>query len=248
MQAGHGIGKLAILQNPRLADILLHQPTANSDIHTLHPSTNPPGKKLLTASSLTCVRGERTLFTGLNVDLHEGQCLHVIGANGGGKTSLLRILSGINRPERGAVHWAEQPIIANSTFFACSAFIGHKDGLKNELTAAENLDFYHRLEGGGNQHLVDDHLAQMGILQCADLPANKLSFGQRRRLAFARLLQAGFKLWILDEPFTGIDNQGRQLIEGICVEHLHNNGMIILTNHQSLASSGLAKNLCELEL
>lgn len=180
--------------------------------------------------------------------LNEGQCLHLVGANGSGKTSLLKILCGINRPERGGVYWGGKPIESNAEFFRCSAYIGHADGLKNELTAAENLHFYHQLEGCVSEDMVDQHLADMEILQCADLTASNLSFGQRRRLAFARLLLPRFKLWILDEPFTGIDRQGRQLIEEICLRHLNNHGMIVLTNHQSLLQSRLAANLRELSL
>lgn len=174
--------------------------------------------------------------------------MHVIGANGSGKTSLLRIIGGINRPDTGEVLWYDQAIQHNPQFYAESTQIGHKDGIKNELTAAENLAFYQRLEGVDNDELVDAHLARMGILRCADLTANKLSFGQRRRLAFARLLQPRYKLWILDEPFTGIDIQGRELIEDICLEHLRNRGMIVLTNHQDLQQSRLSEHLVELNL
>ena len=140
----------------------------------------------LNAEKLSCTRGERTLFSNLDMHLQAGQCLHVIGANGSGKTSLLRILIGISRPEHGQLLWCRRPINKDSDFFRQSAYIGHKDGLKDELTAAENLSFYQQLEGNHSDQLVDDHLARMGILECADLTANKLSFGQRRRLAFAR--------------------------------------------------------------
>ncbi|MFT7525069.1 MAG: heme exporter protein A [Arenicella sp.] len=203
---------------------------------------------LLSAQSLSCVRGERSLFQSLNFKLKEGQCLHVLGANGSGKTSLLRILSGLTDPTDGSVLWQQKTIHNHPRFLQQSAFLGHKDGIKNQLTALENLSFYQRLEGIINDDLVDQHLAQMGILDCADLSANKLSFGQRRRLAFARLLMPLFKLWILDEPFTGIDVQGRVLIEGVCLKHLQSGGMIVLTNHQSLRSSSLSEQLIELEL
>jgi len=202
----------------------------------------------LSAKDLDCVRGERTLFSELNFTLNAGQCLHIIGANGSGKTSLLRILSGINRPERGSVSWQGSDIRGDTDYFSQSTYIGHKDGIKNELTAAENLSIYQQIEGLCNDELVDDHLAFMGIIQCADLSANKLSFGQRRRLAFARLLSTIYKLWILDEPFTGIDTQGRELIEGLCLKHLLCGGLIVLTNHQSLSNSRLAEHLVELTL
>jgi len=92
-----------------------------------------------------------------------------------------------------------------------SAYIAHKEGLKNELTSIENLRYYQRLETGTNELALDDVLAQMGILKCADLLTQQLSFGQRQRLSFARLLIANFPLWILDEPFTGIDADRSEL-------------------------------------
>ena len=104
------------------------------------------------------------------------------------------------------------------------------------------------MDGPADTQLVDAVLAKMGILQCAELSVVKLSFGQRRRLAFARLLINRFPLWILDEPFTGIDQAGRELIEQLCVAHLANQGSIILTNHQNLANTTLAPFLRELGL
>ena len=202
----------------------------------------------LSAKNLSCVRGERSLFQNLDFEIKAGQCLHVIGVNGSGKTSLLRIISGLSDPTNGTVFWQQETIRNHPDFLKQSAFLGHKDGIKNQLTALENLSFYQRLEDIVDDDLVDQHLAHMGILACADLSANKLSFGQRRRLAFARLLMPLFKLWILDEPFTGIDAQGRALIEDVCLNHLRSGGMIVLTNHQSLRSSSISEQLIELEL
>ena len=208
----------------------------------------------LTANSLSCIRGERELFADLDFELNSGQCMHVIGANGSGKTSLLRILIGINQSETGDVKWCGESSQSSSSFLKETTYIGHKDGLKNELTAVENLTFYQKLSSEANlnrrdvDELIDSTLDKMSILDCADLVVSKLSFGQRRRLAFARLLIVDFKLWVLDEPFTGIDVQGRELIEKICADHLNDKGMIILTNHQSLAQSQLADKLVELNL
>lgn len=199
----------------------------------------------LQALDLSSIRGERTLFTGLNLRLDRGQCLHLVGSNGSGKTTLLRIIAGINRADSGSVKWDGKSAFDNPDYLRKSAYLGHFDGLKNELTAAENLAFYQQLEGTHSPSQVDHDLNRMGILRCADLATNKLSFGQRRRLAFARLLSGGYVLWILDEPFTGIDQQGRALIEGICADHLANHGIILLTNHQSLKHCSLAPYLIE---
>ncbi len=202
----------------------------------------------LAANNLACQRGERWLFEGLNLTVSSGTCLHVIGANGSGKTSLLRMLCGISRIDRGDITWQQKNIAGNDDYFSGLAYLGHKDGLKNEFTAAENLEFYQRLNFENDPAKVDEILAEMGILACADLPTFQLSFGQRRRLALARLLLVPRPLWVLDEPFTGIDQAGRNLIERLCVEHLAAGGILILTNHQSLRSGPLKPFLNELEL
>jgi len=203
---------------------------------------------LLSAASLSCARGENTLFTELDLSVADGQCLHIIGANGSGKTSLLRILCGISQADSGQVLWRGTDTKTSELFFAESAYIGHKDGLKNELTAFENLAFNQRLDGKADEDRLDDCLAQLKILHCADLPAQVLSFGQRRRLAFAKLLLTPKTLWILDEPFTGIDIEGRKLIEQLCVQHLSHGGAIAMTHHQSLNNSQLSDYRTELHL
>ncbi|GHA02383.1 cytochrome c biogenesis ATP-binding export protein CcmA [Arenicella chitinivorans] len=202
----------------------------------------------LIANNLSCIRGERALFSALNFEVHPGQCLHVIGANGSGKSSLLRIVCGIRQPDTGDVQWSRSSINANADYLCHSAFIGHSDALKGEFTAIENLRWYQRLDSQADETQLDDLLAKMGILHCADVPAAQLSFGQRRRLAFARLLLRPYNLWILDEPFTGIDADGRAIIEQLCVEHLRGGKMIVMTHHRSLNEGPLRDYHSELRL
>lgn len=204
---------------------------------------------LLTVSALSCARGDNLLFANLGFALAEGECLHVIGANGSGKTSLLRIVAGLSQATHGNVAWHAQDVHKSLEYKSESAYIGHLEGLKPELTAFENLRFALQLDQTPHtSKSIDQDLKTMGILQCADLFANQLSFGQRRRLAFARLLHSSAKLWILDEPFTGVDDQGRQLIESLCAEHLSKGGCILLTNHRSLKTTSLGTYLRELNL
>lgn len=202
----------------------------------------------LTVENLSCIRGERVLFEELSFALSAGKALHVCGANGSGKTSLLRLLCGINDADHGLIQWNGNSIQNNLDYLKNSAYIGHKDGLKNELSAIENLRFYQQLEGSRDEQQLDDCLERMQILHCADLSAYQLSFGQRRRLAFARLLLKKFTLWILDEPFTGIDSDGRQLIEQVCEQHLMSGGLITLTHHRGLEDSAFAKYVSKLDL
>ncbi len=230
MQAIHGIDKLPALQSPKI--IRMTTPFTSNKSSNQNP--------ILRADDLACVRGDMVLFENLSFELSQGRCLHVIGANGSGKTSLLRIICGLNSAENGHVIYDGTLLGRSETARAEMAYIGHKDGLKNELTAIENLRFQQRLEGLSDENHLDDCLAQLKILRCADLPAQSLSFGQRRRLAFARLLLSPKRVWVLDEPFTGIDTQGRSLIESICVQHLESDGAIIMTHHQSLDASSIS--------
>ncbi len=207
-----------------------------------------PNLKVISANNLSCVRGDNLLFEGVSFDVSEGQCLHVTGPNGCGKTSLLRLISGINQTETGCIKWQGANTNDNSLFLSECAYIAHKEGLKNELTAIENLRYYQQLDGINDELALDDTLAKLKILKCADLLAQQLSFGQRRRLSFARLLIAEFSLWVLDEPFTGIDTDGRELMESLCVNHLKSGGLIIMTHHQTLLDSPLNQYRSELQL
>lgn len=202
----------------------------------------------LSIIQLDCVRGEKVLFRSLSSSVESGQCLHVTGANGSGKTTLLRMMCGLNQPEAGRIEWNGATINANPTYADSCAYIGHKDGLKDELTAVENLRFQQRLDSSLDEDKLDRCLQTMQILRCADLPALKLSFGQRRRLAFAKLVLRSYDLWILDEPFTGIDIEGRSLIEGLCQQYMDNGGIIVLTHHQGLEATALGPYLAPLEL
>ncbi len=203
---------------------------------------------LLNAHALNCQRGENVLFNGLDFSVETSQCVHVIGQNGSGKTSLLRILCGINAPEDGEVCWRGTPLPQSEDFYKDMTFIGHKDALKNELTAFENLRFFQELDGPFDEDKLDDSLTKLKILHCADITAQGLSFGQRRRLTFSRLLLARKRLWILDEPFTGVDTEGRELMQRHCVEHLESGGAIILTHHQSLRDQPLGRYRSEFDL
>ena len=198
-----------------------------------HLSLNPSS---LRANALTCVRGERTLFTGLNLEVSAGEWLHVRGENGIGKTSLLRLLSGLTKPAAGEIFWNEQLISADpSEYHRNLLFLGHRDSLKEDLTALENLSIATALDGitvSEDEILLALH--RFGLRGREDLPVNCLSAGQKRRVLLARLLLRQAKLWILDEPFNALDVRAVEMLSELILEHIASGGMAIMTSHQEI--------------
>jgi heme exporter protein A len=192
---------------------------------------------MLEAHALTCLRGGRSLFNGLDFVIYPGQLLHVRGANGSGKTSLLRILVGLSRADAGHVSWQSRDIAEIREFYAENlTYLGHFPAAKDELSVAENLDVSSRLAGSsptGDQ--LSMALNAVGLGGRENLPARVLSQGQRRRLALARLWLEERPLWVLDEPFTALDVQATALLEARLDQHLAKGGMIVMTTHQTPA-------------
>lgn len=194
----------------------------------------------LQLDGLTCTRGSRQLFSSLSISVGPGQLLRVRGANGAGKTSLLRMLCGLLQPTEGQVLWFGQPVADQRDVFGRSlVYLGHAAALKDELSPIENLLDASALGG----HTPDIREA-MAALQGAGLrghertAARRLSQGQRRRSALARLaLSYSAPLWILDEPFNALDNGANNWLTGLIETHLHNAGMVVLTSHQDMPIS-----------
>ena len=192
---------------------------------------------MLEGRQLECTRGERRLFSDLSFKLDRGQLLRVAGANGSGKTSLLRIMCGLVAPSAGELRWHGQSIRAEREEYSRNlVFIGHLNALKDDLTALENLQVAAALAGlpaGAARMLAG--LDRFGIAHCAELPAKVLSQGQRRRVALARLaLSDAVPLWILDEPFSALDVGAVVELEGLLASHLASGGMVVLTTHQEV--------------
>ena len=191
----------------------------------------------LEALALTCVRGEKQLFADLSFQVKSGECLHVRGQNGVGKTSLLRLLTGISKPESGDVLWNRQSICSEpQTYHRDLLFLGHRDALKEELTALENLKMYAAID---DVALSDENaisaLHRFGLRGREHLPVHCLSAGQKRRVLMARLLTRQARLWILDEPFNALDIHAVAELETLITDHLILGGIVILTSHQSMS-------------
>lgn len=192
---------------------------------------------MLQASRLECVRGDRKLFSGISFALKPGEILHLEGANGSGKTSLLRIVLGLTPPESGEVRWKDTPIRALGEEYRRElAYCGHSTALKDDLSAVENTQAAAALAGRSmDRGAALAALDRAGIAAAtAQLPVRSLSQGQKRRVALARLPQSGAKLWALDEPFAALDASGVEWLRRQIEAHAEAGGLALVTSHQAL--------------
>ncbi len=188
------------------------------------------------AVGLECWRGDRCLFSGLEFGLDTGEALQVVGPNGCGKTTLLRAVCGLTRPERGALTFRGVPSDGDArTFRSETVYIGHENGLKLELTALENLRALRDIAAERRDLSLDAALEQAGLEGLEDRPVRTLSSGQRRRVALARLMVVQATLWLLDEPFTALDEDGAGLVTRLVDRHLDSGGGIVFTSHIPLS-------------
>lgn len=173
------------------------------------------------------IRGERVLFREVSVAVRAGDALLLRGANGAGKTTLLRILAGLTRPEAGRV-----------TREAAHHWVGHREGLKPQETPREHLKLW--TQAWGSSAETDSVLTRMGLARPADVAGRYLSAGQRRRTALARLLLEDRPVWLLDEPYTALDADGRKLVDDLIAAHRAKGGAVVAAIHgeAGFAASG----------
>ena len=189
---------------------------------------------MLEAIDLDCARGGRELFAKLSVALRGGELLRVRGANGSGKTSLLRILCGLLTPSAGAVRWKGTPIgELREEYSRQLVYVGHAPAVKDDLTAAENLAFACTVSGlGVSKEMIFSALERFD-LKGKDILVKNLSQGQRRRAALARLAVSDkVPLWLLDEPFSALDAAAAAVVEELMRRHAAGGGAVVFTTHQ----------------
>ncbi len=182
------------------------------------------GSPVLAARSLCLERGGRELFRDLSFDICGGQLWQIEGANGAGKTSLLRILCGLSRYGFGGRVERRAPLL----------YLGHQSALKALLTPRENLALHVSGDGRYAGHQIESALARVGLYGYEDVASHTLSAGQHRRVNLARLLLSDAALWLLDEPFTAIDKAGVQELQALLGSHVAGGGAVVMTSHQAL--------------
>lgn len=180
-------------------------------------------------------RGDRHVLKGVSMQALPGELVHVSGPNGTGKTTLLRVITGLLSPEQGRVTWCSKDIGRFRTeYLQRLVYLSHEPALKGDLTALENLKFSVGLRRRVSDEELSEYLSRTGVSQCVHLPASVLSAGQRRRVAMARVLAMRASLWLLDEPFTNLDAEGAQLVAELLLAHVRTGGLAVVVAHQDL--------------
>lgn len=175
------------------------------------------------------MRGGRMLFRDVSFDVRSGGALLLRGPNGSGKSTLLRILAGLLQPETGTLDWSA----GDADVETLRHYYGHADGLQPNMTVDENLGFYASLFGSPAEN-ADEALEAVGLLHCGPLQAGFLSAGQKRRVAFARLLSVKRPVWLLDEPTSALDAASSEKMTGFMAEHIRAGGILVAATHLDL--------------
>jgi heme exporter protein A len=185
--------------------------------------------------NLECTRQDIILFQDINFRLNAGDILQIDGVNGSGKTSMIRIMAGLIKPTAGEVYWRGTAISdCRYEYQREISYIGHLNGIKEGLTSLENMRVARDLASNNDAIHFSNLLERMGLAGMDEVYVNAMSAGQRRRLALTRLLIDRKKLWLLDEPFTSLDAEGKATIEQMIIEHSNAGGIIIFATHQPL--------------
>jgi len=192
--------------------------------------------------AITCFRGERFVFESLEFAVESGEALVLTGPNGSGKSSLIRVMAGLLAAVDGSIEWNGEAVAeAPEDHHARLHYVGYQDAIKPVMTVRENLAFWAALRGPLDR--VGLALQTVGLGGIAEMPAQFLSSGQRRRLSLARIVASEAELWLLDEPTVGLDRDAIGILEALVAEHRAGGGMAVLATHQPIALGGDERGL-----
>jgi heme exporter protein A len=186
-------------------------------------------------------RGTERLFNNLSFSIGPGELVWLRGQNGSGKTTLLRLVTGLGEPESGSITWNGEAVRNSTMYRNALVYLGHHNGLKDDLTALESLQFLCQLHGRtSDPQVLERALRRMGVFHRRHLPSRALSQGQKKRVALARLvLEQNPGLWVLDEPFDALDDSGAAIVNSLLQEHAQRGGSALLTSHISVKITGV---------
>jgi heme exporter protein A len=187
---------------------------------------------------LTCIRGERVVFSDLSFAIGEGEVLYLRGPNGSGKSTLLRLMAGLLRPTNGTILWnGENARDDAETFRGLLHYVGHQDAIKTALTVEENLTFWAEMSGvDPEKRAVGEALEEFSLGHLSTLPARFLSAGQRKRLNLARICASPAPLWLLDEPSNSLDTESLGALRSAISAHQEKGGLVAIATHEELGS------------
>ena len=187
------------------------------------------------AKNISCIRGNKLLFKNLNFKLFNRELLHIKGANGSGKTSLLKILSGLLKPVSGSINLNKKNInLSKDSYFKEFEYIGHENAIKNALTVRENLNFFISINKCLEKKKFEIAVKIFNLKNLLDIKIENLSSGEKRRVSLSRLILSKSKIWFLDEPTTSLDKKNNLIFFKILKEHLRFKGSAIIASHDEI--------------
>ena len=202
---------------------------------------------VFSGESLTCIRGDRVVFTNLNFSIEEGEVLNLQGPNGSGKSTLLRLMAGLISPLEGKLIWNGSDVqIQERDFCVYFHYVGHQDAIKNALTVEENLRFWSDLRSlGRNEYMIKRALDTFSLTDLSSLPARFLSAGQRKRLNLTRLCTTTAPLWILDEPANSLDKESSEILDDLIKIHQKDGGILAIATHDIVMPGSKILNITD---
>jgi len=202
---------------------------------------------VFSGESLTCIRGDRVVFTNLNFSIEEGEVLNLQGPNGSGKSTLLRLMAGLISPLEGKLIWNGSEVqIQERDFCIYFHYVGHQDAIKNALTVEENLRFWSDLRSlGQNEYMIKRALDTFSLTDLSSLPARFLSAGQRKRLNLTRLCAITAPLWILDEPANSLDKASSEILYDLIKTHQKEGGILAIATHDIVMPGSKILNITD---